>query len=77
MQLQEPIDEIKPKVDVAVRIIRNDNVIETLAQTKHHDLVILRSTRRRTAGGLALARSGAIALTRQLNSSFILFGEPH
>ena len=77
MQLQGSIQEIEPKVDVAVRIIRNDNAVEAiLALAKNYDLVILRSIRRRTAGGLAVSDLSD-RLVRQLNSSFILFGEPH
>ncbi|MCC0177867.1 cation:proton antiporter [Waterburya agarophytonicola K14] len=76
-QLKQFIEEIKVRVDVAVQTIRNDNTTEAiLAQTKNHDLVILRSIRRRTAGGLAVSDISD-RLIRQLNTSFILFGEPH
>ena len=64
-------------IDIAVKIIRRGSVTEAiLAQAKNHDLVILRSMRRRTAGGLAVS-DVSDRLVRQLNSSFILFGEPH
>ena len=64
-------------VDIAVKIMRHDNATEAiLAQAQNHDLVILRSTRLRTAGGLAVS-DVSDRLVRQLNSSFILFGEPH
>lgn len=68
----------KPHLDIAVRIIRHDNATEAiLTQAQNHiDLVILRSTRLRTAGGLAVS-DVSDRLVRQLDSSFILFGEPH
>ena len=67
----------KPLLDVAVKIIRHDNTTEAiLAQAQNHDLVILRSTRLRTAGGLAVS-DVSDRLVKQLDSSFILFGEPH
>lgn len=75
-QLQNIAKDIEP-IDVAVKIIRHDNTIEAiLAQAQNHDLVILRSTRLRTAGGLAVS-DVSDRLVRQLDSSFILFGEPH
>ncbi len=76
-KIQEFLAQIKIKVDVAVRIIRNNNTAETiLAQAKSHDLVILRSVRLRTAGGLAVSNISD-RLIRQLDTSCILFGEPH
>ena len=76
-KIQEFLAQIKIKVDVVVRIIRNNNTAETiLAQAKSHDLVILRSVRLRTAGGLAVSNISD-RLIRQLDTSCILFGEPH
>ena len=76
-QLQEFVAQIKVKGDVAVKIVRNDNITETiLALAKNHDLVILRSIRLRTAGGLAVSNISD-RLIQQLDTSFILFGEPH
>lgn len=67
----------KPHLDIAVRIIGHHNATEAiLTQAQNHDLVILRSTRLRTAGGLAVS-DVSDRLVRQLDSSFILFGEPH
>ena len=76
-RIQKYLTEIKVKADIAVRIIHSDNITETiLTQAKNHDLVILRSLRHRTAGGLAVS-SISDRLIRQLETSFILFGEPH
>ena len=75
-QLLNTTNEIE-SVDIAVKIVRHDNATEAiLAQAQNHDLVILRSTRLRTAGGLAVS-DVSDRLVRQLDSSFILFGEPH
>ena len=75
-QLQNLAQDLK-SIDVAVKIIRHSRATEAiLTQAKKHDLVILRSTRLRTAGGLAISKVGD-RLVRQLDSSFILFGEPH
>ena len=75
-QLVAITDEIK-SIDIDIKIVRHDNATEAiLAHEKKHDLVILRSTKLRTAGGLAVSDISD-RLIRQLNSSFILFGEPH
>ncbi|MEO1671971.1 MAG: hypothetical protein AAFR77_14490 [Cyanobacteria bacterium J06631_2] len=58
--------------------MRNDKATEAiLAQASSHALVILRSTRLRTAGGLAVRdmRDMSDRLVRQLTTSFVLFGE--
>ncbi|NES77290.1 MULTISPECIES: hypothetical protein [unclassified Okeania] len=43
---------------------------------RYFDLVILRSMRRRTAGGLAVSDVTNEVL-KELNCSLVLFGEPH
>ena len=76
-QLQHLTATINPQVEVTIKVIRHDNATAAiLAQAKNHDLVILRSTRLRTAGGLAVSATSD-SLVQQLASSFILFGEPH
>lgn len=75
-QLQNLVTE-HPQLEIVVKVIRHDNTTELiLAEAKHHDLVILRSTRLRTAGGLVVSDISD-RLVHQLDSSFILFGEPH
>ena len=75
-QLQNLVTE-HPQLEIVVKVIRHDNTTESiLAEAKHHDLVILRSTRLRTAGGLVVSDISD-RLVHQLDSSFILFGEPH
>ena len=75
-QLRGIMDEGDP-ITYTIKCIRHDNpaaVILTVA--RHVDLVILRSMRRRTAGGLAVSD-----VTHQvidtLTCSVVLFGEPH
>jgi Kef-type K+ transport system membrane component KefB/nucleotide-binding universal stress UspA family protein len=48
--------------------------IVTVAAT--HDLVVLRSMRRRTSGGLAVS-DVTTQVIREIDCSFVLFGEPH
>ena len=75
-ELQLLVTELESDLDLTVRTIRHDKTAETIqAQAKNHDLVILRSTRRRTAGGLAVSDLSD-RLVRQLDTSFVLFGEP-
>ena len=75
-ELQLLVTELESDIDITVRTIRHDKTAETIqAQAKNHDLVILRSTRLRTAGGLAVSDLSD-RLVRQLDTSFVLFGEP-
>ena len=74
-ELQLLVTEIESDVAVTVKIMLNDKATEAiLSQAAHHDLVILRSTRLRTAGGLAVSDLSD-RLVRQLTTSFVLFGE--
>ena len=74
-ELQLFVSEIKSDVDIAIKIMRQDRTIEAIqTQAEKHDLVILRSTRLRTAGGLAV-NDISDRLVRQLDRSFVLFGE--
>ena len=75
-ELQLLVTQLESNLDITVRMIRHDKTAETIqAQAKNQDLVILRSTRRRTAGGLAVSDLSD-RLVRQLDTSFVLFGEP-
>ena len=64
-------------VEYGIKCVRHDDPAAViLAAARHVDLVILRSMRRRTAGGLAVSD-----VTHQvidtLTCSVVLFGEPH
>lgn len=60
-----------------IKTIAHDSVPQTLLRLANNfDLVILRSMRRRTAGGLMVS-DVTTKLIRELTCSIVLFGEPH
>jgi Kef-type K+ transport system membrane component KefB len=66
-----------PQVNYRIKVIHHDDPAAVILKaSKQMDLVILRSMRRRTAGGLAVSD-----VTHQvidgLSCSLVLFGEPH
>lgn len=66
-----------PQVQSDIKIIASDEVSSViLSETQRVDLIILRSQRRRTAGGLEVS-SVTSEVIHQLPCSMILFGEPH
>ncbi|BAU65161.1 putative Na+/H+ antiporter [Stanieria sp. NIES-3757] len=75
-QLQQTLTYLQPKIDVAVQTIRHNDVSKAIIeQANKYDMVILRSLRRRTVGGLAVSSVSETIMPR-LNRSFVLFGEP-
>ncbi len=68
--------QIKPQIPVDFKIIRQDDVAAAIIhQANDYDLVVLRSVRRRTAGGLAVSDVTHRAI-EDLKCSVVLFGEP-
>lgn len=66
-----------PEVKSKIQVLVYDNVAEALLKASQScDLVVLRSMRRRTAGGLAVS-DVTTEMIKGLTCSFILFGEPH
>ena len=66
-----------PTVGHAIKCVRHDDPgAVILKASRHVDLVILRSMRRRTAGGLAVSDVTHQVL-EGLTCSVVLFGEPH
>jgi Kef-type K+ transport system membrane component KefB len=64
-------------VDYAIKCIRHDDPAAVILSTaRQMDLVILRSMRRRTAGGLAVS-DVTHRVIDALTCSVVLFGEPH
>lgn len=60
-----------------VKIVAHDDIPNAIVRISHaFDLAVLRSYRRRTAGGLAVSDTTAEVLN-QLTCSLVLFGEPH
>jgi Kef-type K+ transport system membrane component KefB/nucleotide-binding universal stress UspA family protein len=76
-QLQDSLELIQIKTQTEIKILRHNDPAEAiLATAKDFDLVVLRSMRRRTAGGLAVSDISDPVI-RQLKCSFVLFGEPN
>lgn len=66
-----------PEVNSEVKIISSDNISQTiLRETAMVDLVVWRSLRRRTAGGLAISDVPHQVIDK-LACSMVLFGEPN
>lgn len=76
-QLRAVITQTGLAVKSKTKVIYHDDPAKVIVRASHaFDLVILRSMRRRTAGGLAVSDVTAEVLNK-LTSSVILFGEPH
>lgn len=76
-QISEIVSADKSEVKLKIKVIANDNVAQVIIRmARSFDLVVLRSMRRRTAGGLAVSDVTNEVL-KELNCSLVLFGEPH
>lgn len=76
MHLQKVLGESR-QFEVTIKTVLSDQVADTiLAWAQGFDLVVLRSMRRRTAGGLAVS-DVTTEVIKDLKSSLVLFGEPH
>ncbi|MGB3402304.1 MAG: cation:proton antiporter [Microcoleaceae cyanobacterium] len=66
-----------PKVPTKIKTVAHDNPAKVILRAaQSFDMVILRSLRRRTAGGLAVSNV-TTAVIKRLTCSIVLFGEPH
>lgn len=66
-----------PKVDAQIKTLCGDSAASVILEAaREFDLVVLRSARRRTAGGLAVS-DVTTEVIRELKCSLVLFGEPH
>ncbi len=77
--LQLGVHQIAPQISVTIRTLRYSDPAKAIVRTArklNFDLVILRSIRRRTAGGLAVSDVTAEVI-KNLTRSVIIFGEPH
>ena len=71
--------EIAPQIPYIIKRLRYVDATEAIVHTAHKhkfDLVVLRSVRRRTAGGLFMS-DVTTEVMQKLKCSFIIFGEPH
>jgi Kef-type K+ transport system membrane component KefB/nucleotide-binding universal stress UspA family protein len=77
-RLQQIIQrQIQPEISVTTQFLRHDDVATTIVrEAKNYDMVVLRSTRRRTVGGLAVSDISDRVI-KAVNCSMVLFGEPH
>ena len=77
-RLQQILQEqIKPKIEITTKCLRQDNIAAAIInEAKDYDMVVLRSMRRRTAGGLSVSDISDRVI-RDLLCSIVLFGEPH
>ncbi|MDY7016160.1 MAG: universal stress protein, partial [Cyanobacteriota bacterium] len=76
-ELQQIVDLGEIQVNLTIKTVASDNVPRAiLRNARSFELVILRSVRRRTVGGLAVSDVTTQVL-KKLTRSLILFGEPH
>jgi len=66
-----------PQIAWDMRIVANDDPASIILETaSEHDMIVLRSMRRRTAGGLAVS-DVTHQVIAEATCSLLLFGEPH
>jgi nucleotide-binding universal stress UspA family protein len=76
-ELKYFLSQSQSEIQVKIKTIRSDDVAEGIIQiAKNYDLVLLRSMRRRTVGGLAVSDVATKVLC-ELKTSVVLFGEPY
>jgi nucleotide-binding universal stress UspA family protein len=76
-QLQAATDPGMLQVQQTVLVVPNDDpAAEVLGRSGEFDLVIVRSIRRRTSGGLVISQV-THELVRKLGCSVVMLGEPH
>ncbi len=76
-ELSSYLAHSKSRKEVVIQTVRHDDVAKVIIQeSTAHDMIILRSAHRRTAGGLAVS-DVTNKLLSTINCSMVLFGEPH
>lgn len=76
-QLNQQMEYVAAGVKTIVRVMRHDDPAQViLAASRDCDLVVLRSFRRRTAGGLTVSNVTTEVLEK-IECSVVLFGEPY
>lgn len=76
-EISQALTQSGPQVELAVKTVLSDDVAQTILKAAQaFDLVVLRSTRRRTAGGLAVS-DVTTRVIQELTCSVVLLGEPH
>ncbi len=76
-QLSDIASKSQLQVNTNIQTIKGDDVAKTvIRQAQAFDLVVLRSVRYRTAGGLAVSQV-TTQMIQELKCSIVLVGEPH
>lgn len=69
-------NQIQPQITIDITVLRQDDVAGAIiTQANEYEMVVLRFTRRRTAGGLAVSDVTHRAIN-DLKCSVVLYGEP-
>lgn len=77
LELSKALSDSPLSVSTHIKTIAHDDVTKVILRAaRSADLVILRSVRRRTAGGLAISNV-TTQVIQDLACSVVLFGEPH
>jgi Kef-type K+ transport system membrane component KefB/nucleotide-binding universal stress UspA family protein len=75
--LSTAVHHAKISGTVEIQTIRDSDIAQGILKiARNYDMVILRSTRRRTAGGLAVS-DVTTQVIAELDCSLVMFGEPH
>lgn len=76
-QLQAVLNDAISQVKYQIKIVRHDDAAKVILKfAQSSEMVILRSIRRRTAGGLAVSNV-TTRVIQGIACSMVLFGEPH
>ncbi|MBF2015362.1 MAG: cation:proton antiporter [Rivularia sp. T60_A2020_040] len=76
-ELSSLLNQSKSRKEVLIQTIRQDDVAKVIInQASSYDMLMLRSFRRRTAGGLAVSDVTSKVLS-SVSCSLVLFGEPN
>ncbi len=76
-EMERFLDQCQATADYPIKVICHDDAAKVLVRVSHtFDLVVLRSFRRRSVGGVALGEV-TDKILREITSSFVLFGDPY
>lgn len=77
VEMERFLQQCHVTLDYPIKIICHDDAAKVLLRVSHtFDLVVLRSFRRRSVGGVALGEV-TDKILREMTSSFVLFGDPY
>ncbi|QUS62051.1 cation:proton antiporter [Synechocystis sp. PCC 7339] len=76
-EMERFLNQCRATADYPIKVICHDDAAKVLVRVSHtFDLVVLRSFRRRSVGGVALGEV-TDKILREITSSFVLFGDPY